>query len=75
MGRISTQNIRVLNHLQSGRTITQDEAKDLYGVARLSARIWDIRHKMGYEVESKTIVVKNKYGDACNIAQYRMETL
>ena len=75
MGRIESQNRRVLTHLMAGYTITQDQAKELYGVNRLSARIWDIRHKMGYEVKKDTRVVRNRYGDACNIAEYRMENV
>lgn len=39
----ATQSQAILEHLQSGRTITPIEALNLYGVFRLGARIFDLK--------------------------------
>jgi len=63
---------RILNHLRRGQSITAKEAWTLYGVARLAARIKDLRNK-GENITTTKIVVKNDYGCSSSIAQYRLE--
>lgn len=36
---------------------------------RLASRISDMR-RMGVPIERKMITVKNRYGEACSVAQY-----
>ena len=43
MGEFSSQNARLLDYLQTHEGITTAEAFDLFGITRLSARIWDLR--------------------------------
>ena len=40
----------ILEHLQSGRTLTPLAALNLFGCFRLGARIWDLR-KAGYKID------------------------
>lgn len=69
--RIS-KNQRVLNHLMEHKTITSNEAWKLYGVSRLSAVIWELRHRHGYHIESYTIHPVDRFGDTCNCAEYHL---
>ena len=50
-----TQTQSILNHLQAGQSITPIEALERYGCFRLGARIWEIRHKLGFDVVKETI--------------------
>ena len=51
----------VMRHLMTGKSLTQDEAKDLYGIRRLSARIFDLREEFG---EGQIITItKRSQGD------------
>lgn len=50
-----TDNEFVLAHLQKWGSITPKEAYARYGIMRLGARIWDLRHKYGYDIESKPV--------------------
>lgn len=47
-----TDNDFVLAHLQKWGSITPQEALSRYGIMRLGARIWDLRHKHGYDIQS-----------------------
>lgn len=51
MTAIETQRVRILHWLQAGNSITDAEARDLFGCARLGARIWDLK-KAGYPIQS-----------------------
>lgn len=65
---ISTrQNRTILAHLKSGQTLTQPEASQLYGVWRLSARIWDLRNE-GYLISTDYVVC----GSRRRIGQYKL---
>lgn len=46
-----SQNLSILNHLRSGRSITPLEALDMYGCFRLGARIHDLRSG-GHEIKT-----------------------
>lgn len=39
---------------------------------RLGARIWDLRHKLGMNIETKTVTKKNRFGHVTNYAVYRL---
>lgn len=62
---------KVLEHLKSGRTITQQEATILYGTSRLSSIIFNLRSE-GIPIETEMISVKDKFGDKCEVAKYKM---
>jgi hypothetical protein len=59
----------VLNHLKEIDSITQKEANDLYGISRLSARVYDLK-KMGYNIGKTTEKVVNRYGNPIRVAKY-----
>ena len=48
------------------------EAFDLYGVTRLSARIWDLRHE-GYLIAGVRKDGVNRYGKKVSYYEYRLE--
>ncbi len=61
------QKSKILAHLESGKSITDDEARELYGCKRLAARINDLR-KEGHRITTETVTATN--GNDC--ARYWM---
>lgn len=57
----------ILAYLQKGNSITHIEALNLFECARLSARIWDLRHS-GYQIVKEMITNNGK-----RYAAYRLE--
>ena len=72
MGKRISKNQRVLTHLLEHKTITSNEAWKLYGVSRLSAVIWELRHRYGYHIETYTIHPTDRFGDVCNCGEYHL---
>ena len=69
-----TQNSLILDYLKSGKPIDDTIARDLCGSRRLSARIYDLRHKQGFDnIKTKSVVSKNRFGRTCTYAVYYME--
>jgi len=66
-----TQNERILDYIQENGSITQLEALKDLGVMRLASRVSDLRRK-GYPIASKTVHIKNRYGETCRIKKYSM---
>lgn len=64
----------VLQHLNEHGSITSYEAIKLFGATRLSAIIYDLRHKSGYNITSHFKTVTTRYGYKTNIAVYKLET-
>ncbi len=62
---------RILDHLMAGKTITAIQALDLFGCNRLAARIADLRAN-DHEIETNTVVVPNRDGGKCRVAEYRL---
>ena len=62
----------VLMHLQEYGSITQNEADDMYGIKRLSARINELRN-MGYAIQTEMVSCKNRRGRVSNFARYYLE--
>lgn len=50
--------------------ITSDDARFRFGASRLSAIIWELRNKDGYNIETHMEVGKNRYGHTCSYARY-----
>lgn len=65
-----TQNEKVLRHLRMYGTITDNEARDRYGIHRLAARICELRNKYGYVITSERIVVPTREGKKAKVAKY-----
>lgn len=63
---------KILEHMQSGKSISQYEAAQKFGCYRLSARIWDLREQ-GYGISKTMVTKKNEEGNAVSFAVYRLE--
>lgn len=66
---MATKTSEVLNHLKEHGSITSNEAWELYGATRLSAIIFNLRHK-GHDIETVTEGCTDRYGHAVNYARY-----
>lgn len=62
----------LLSHLKAGKTITQIEALDLYGILRLASRVNDLR-KRGHAISTEMVPVFNRNGQRCVVARYQMD--
>lgn len=67
---LPTQNGRIIAYMSEFGGITQLEALRDLGVMRLASRISDLR-RMGYDIESDIVPVKNRYGETCHIKRYK----
>lgn len=67
-----TQTDRLIAHLTQGRTITPLEAWLELGIYRLSGRIYDAK-RMGLRITKQMISVKNRFGEAAQVAEYKLE--
>lgn len=63
------QNQRVLKALENGERLSSRYAWDTYGIARLSARISELR-RMGYPIESFRRETENQFGESTHYAEY-----
>lgn len=61
---------RILKYMREHGGITQKESSRDLGYDRLSALIHIMRHKMGYNIETKSEHVINRYGQTCVIGRY-----
>ena len=61
----------ILEYLQKHRGITQAQAIEKFGCYRLSGRIYDLRSE-GYNIITHMKEVKNRFGDTCHVAEYRL---
>ena len=62
----------LLDHFEMGKSITQVEAQELYGIGRLSARISDLR-KLGHPIYTKKEKGINRYGNPTYYGRYFYE--
>ena len=67
-----TQNERILRHMEDGRTLTQAEAFQEYGIGRLSSRICELR-AAGYPIKREFETKKNRYGEPVSFCRYWLE--
>lgn len=59
----------VLKHLRDNGSITSMDAIERYGATRLSAIIFNLRRR-GYDIETVTMAMTDRYGHAVNYAKY-----
>ena len=57
-------------HLIEKGSITSWEAIKEYGATRLSAIIYNLRHKYGMNIEAETIEFVDRYGHKATYAKY-----
>lgn len=65
-----TQCEMIVAHIDKYGSITQDEAKELYGISRLASRAHDIRHKLKMPLVSERVTGKNRFGKRTSYARY-----
>lgn len=51
--------------------ITQIEALNQLGILRLASRISELKSD-GYIIEKEMISIKNRFGEKCSVARYRL---
>ena len=59
----------VLDHMKKNGSITSMEAIENYGATRLSSIIFNLRKK-GYDIDTQTEGMTDRYGHAVNYARY-----
>lgn len=64
----------ILNHLKSGKSITNKEAFELYGATRLSSIIHSLRRK-GYPIHTLMVDGTTRFGDSTKYGKYIMGTI
>lgn len=67
------QSTKILNYMRTYKTITTLEAFESCGCSRLSARIWDLRHKYGYDIGTKPRRVRDRDGEFTTVSAYYLE--
>lgn len=65
-----TQNEMIIKYLNEYGSITTYESYSKLFITRLSARIFDIKHKYGIEFEEEWVTKKNIYGKPCSFKKY-----
>lgn len=65
-----TQNEMILNYLNEFGSITTYESYTELFITRLSARIWDLKHKYGCKFDEEWVTKKNRYGKTCCFKKY-----
>ena len=66
-----SQCARLLARLERG-PIDPMQAWDELGIYHLGARVFDLREQ-GHDIVRDLVKVPNRYGEACRVAQYRLE--
>ena len=69
---ITNQKVIIEKWLHDYGSITGKQAMEDCGVYRLSAVIFDLRKK-GVDIETHTLLVKNRYGGISRVAQYQLK--
>lgn len=67
-----TQRMRIMRHLEAGKTLTSKQAMDEYGIMQLPSRISELRQR-GEKIEKKTIRVLNRYGEEVRVTEYSLK--
>lgn len=67
-----TQHERILRHLQDVGSLTQAEAMQEYGIARLSARISELK-SAGYPIRREMVTGHNRYQEPISYARFFLE--
>lgn len=68
----NSQIAAIRNHLKKHKSITSWEAIQNYGATRLSGIIYVLKHKEGWDIKTKDVSVKNRFGNHCTIAKYEL---
>ena len=66
------QHQMVREYLESGGSLTQDEAKELFGIGRLAVVIERLRHKIEpyMPIQTDMVSVRNRFGKTVEVGRY-----
>ena len=67
-----TQVRRVLRYMREHGSITPLQAIEAFGCTRLAAVIHTLRHVWHIDIDMEMVAVKNRYGETCRVARYRL---
>ncbi len=67
-----TQCDQVLAYLTEHGAISDTVARELFGINRLAARIWDLRRK-GHKIENETVTFTTRLGRTGKYVIYRLK--
>ena len=67
-----TQQEKIKRHLETFGSITPMDAMMDYGIMRLGARIWDLKHG-GMKIHTEIIKGQNRFGEATHFARYSIK--
>lgn len=67
-----TQHERILRHFEDFGSLTQAEAMQDYGIARLSARISELK-SAGYPIRREMVAGHNRYQEPVSYARYFLD--
>lgn len=65
-----TQLEAIIKYLEDNGSITTYESYSKLFITRLSAKIWELKHKLGYDFDEQWITKKNVYGNTCSFKKY-----
>jgi len=65
-----TQMEAVLQYLKMGNYLSQEKATELCGTQRLGAIIYNLRHKVGYDIKKVDCKGRNRFGNPTNFCKY-----
>lgn len=68
---LKSQNQEILEHLQNNRGISAFEAYTLYGITRISARIYDLRQR-GHNIINCDRETVDRRGKKTTFTEYRL---
>lgn len=59
--------------LKTGASISSMEAIENFGATRLSAIIWDLRHRDGWNIETVECDGRDRFGNSMRFARYYLK--
>jgi len=67
-----SQQKRILNYLEQGKTLTRLNSWDELGILEAPARISELRAE-GHHIHTEMITIRNKYGEKVRIAKWTLK--
>ena len=64
-----SQTEMLLEHFKRGYGLTGNDAKEMFGIGRLPARVKDLK-KAGYMIDDRWVDVKNRFGKPVRVKEY-----
>ena len=66
-----SQQKRILNYLEQGKTLTRLNSWDELGILEAPARISELR-AAGHQIHTDMVAISNKYGEKVRIAKWSL---